>query len=464
MRVDFSSHRKVLVVGLGYRTGLAASNFLAAKGHSVEVSDCKSADELSSIISKLDSSVVVHAGCQEPALLERGFDCVVLSPGVPARIPLIREALKRGVPVISEIEMSFYFLKGIIIGITGTDGKSTTTALADFVLNACGFNSHMGGNIGIPLVSLADGTDENSVTVIELSSYQLETIETFRPHIAVFTNLTPDHLDRYDSLDHYFDAKMRITMNQTKDDLFIYNADDARLIESAKKVNARTEGFSIQKESGAFLRGGDLFVSNGSAVEKALSQKDLSIIGLHNVQNVLSALLVVRGVCRIAKKEFSLEKASRAAEKFPGLPHRMEKLGIRNGRLFINDSKATTVGAVEMALRSIDRPSVFIVGGRAKGDDYTRLAQSMKGKVRGVVLLGETRDEFYSVFDGVNREKADSLDDAVKQAIAMTQNGDAVILSPACASFDMFTSYEHRGDEFRASVSRIAGGAEPDGL
>jgi UDP-N-acetylmuramoylalanine--D-glutamate ligase len=357
--VDFGVRRKVLVIGLGHRSGLSAANFLVEKGHEVEVSDSKPAAELTEIASKLDTSVVLHTGEQNPSLLERGYDCLVLSPGVPAAIPLVKEAYAKKIPVISEIELAYLFMKGMTIGITGTDGKSTTTALTAHILAELGNNAKMGGNIGIPLVSLAEETGEDSVTVIELSSYQLETIDTFRPDAAAFTNLTPDHLDRYDSLDHYFEAKMRITMNQGEDDFFIFNADDERVANGAGNTGARRKGFSLNCENDAFLRNGIVYIKQNGKAMKALAAGELFIMGLHNVQNVMAALLLVQSVYEKRGEVFPLAHAARVAKSFRGLPHRMEKIGEIRGRLFINDSKATTVGAVEMAVRSLDRPGVL---------------------------------------------------------------------------------------------------------
>jgi UDP-N-acetylmuramoylalanine--D-glutamate ligase len=458
--VDFLHKKhKVLVVGLGFRTGLSAANFLAAEEHDVHVSDTKSHAELSDLVSQLDSSITVHAANQDISLLSNNFDCVILSPGVPAAIPLVKEAMKRGVPVISEIELASMYVKGISIGITGTDGKSTTTALTHHILKGLGFDSRMGGNIGIPLISMAGETTDASVTVIELSSYQLETVDTFKPDAAAFLNLTPDHLDRYDSLDSYFNAKMNIARKQTAEDYFIYNCDDERVARGADGVLSRTRGFSLTKESDAYCRDSIVYIKVGGSYKHALHTNSLSIMGLHNVQNVMTALLLVQAVYEKKGMPFPLAEAAVQAQSFKGLPHRMERLGEFKGRLFINDSKATTVGAVEMAIKSLDRPAVFIVGGRAKGDDYSRLARAMQGKVGGVVLIGETKKDFLKIFSACIKIEADDMDDAVKKGFAMTKTGDALILSPACASFDMYKSFEHRGDVFRDSVERLKSGA-----
>jgi UDP-N-acetylmuramoylalanine--D-glutamate ligase len=450
MEIDLL-HKKyrILVVGLGLRSGLSAANFLSAEEHIVEVSDSKSRDELSEIISKLDSDVVVHAGNQHPLLLDRGFDLVVLSPGVPAKIDLVQESIRRGIPVISEIELAFRYIKGLTIGITGTDGKSTTTAMTNHVLKELGWDTRMGGNIGIPLISLAGETTDRSVTVIELSSYQLETIDSFRPDAAAFLNLTPDHLDRYNSLDDYFAAKMRIAKNQTKNDFFIYNADDERVSLGASALAATLYSFSLTKKADAWYEVGSVFITVGKRSVKVFDAREMTVMGLHNVQNAMAVLLLIRSLYEKLGEEFPVARAAAACCSFKGLAHRMEKLGIYNDRLFINDSKATTVGAVEMALRSLDRQAVLILGGRAKGDDYSRLADAMKGKIRALVLIGETTDQFAELFLSFSHEAASDMSDAVLKAMNLSRPGDAILLSPATASFDMYKSFEHRGDVFR---------------
>lgn len=454
-------HKKyrILVVGLGFRSGLSAANFLASEGHNVEVSDSKTHEALSELISQLDPSVTVHTGAQDISLLDKGYDLVVLSPGVPVRIPLIQEALRRGIPVISEIELASRFLKGMKIGITGTDGKSTTTAMTHFVLCQLGWDAHMGGNIGIPLISLAGETTDRSVTVIELSSYQLETVDTFRPDAAAMLNLTPDHLDRYDSLDSYFAAKMRIAKNQTSDDFFIYNADDERVSLGALTVASSRKSFSLAQKADAYYEAGSVFIRCGKSYAKAFDEREMTIMGLHNIQNAMTCLLLVQSMYEKSGKEFPVARAASACCAFKGLAHRMEKLGECKGRLFINDSKATTVGAVEMALKSLDRQAVLILGGRAKGDDYSRLAVSLKGKVRALVLIGETKDEFSMLFSDFMQTTASDMNDACAKALELSEEGDAILLSPATASFDMFKSFEHRGDVFREAYFRLLKGA-----
>jgi UDP-N-acetylmuramoylalanine--D-glutamate ligase len=446
---------RILVIGLGYRTGLATANFLRARGFAVEVSDTKRAEDLAPIIAQLDPRVIVHGADQSPELLDRGYDLIVLSPGVPASIPLVAEAGRRGIRVIAEVELAWHYTRGGWACITGTDGKSTTTAFTAHLLRELGLAAREGGNIGIPLISLADSSSEETITVAELSSFQLETVADFHADAALITNLQPDHLDRYDGLDSYFSAKMRIARNQTAADYFIYNGDDPELTRRAATVSATVWRFSLRDDTAeAYWNGTHIVLAGLGPVVKTAH---LQVLGSHNIQNCMSALLLARAMCAKRGLQFPACALDAACASFAGLPHRMEPVGVFRGRRFINDSKATTVGAVSVALASVDANTVFILGGRGKGDDYSRLAELMRGKVRGVVLIGETRDEFRPLFAGFALREAASLDEAIGAALELSQEGDTIVLSPACASFDMFRSYEHRGDEFREAVRRVAG-------
>ncbi|MCL1911302.1 MAG: UDP-N-acetylmuramoyl-L-alanine--D-glutamate ligase [Leptospirales bacterium] len=453
------SFKKVLVVGLGFRTGLAASNFLARRGADVSVSDNKSAGELADVIAGLDKRVKVLAGEQNPRILDEGFDCVVLSPGVPKKIPLIASAIERKIPVLAEIELASYFLKGSIIAITGTDGKTTTTSLTQYILETLGFHSFAAGNIGIPLISLVDESNDDTVTVVEMSSYQLETINSFRPDAAAILNITPDHLDRYDSMDEYFAAKMRITMNQTEDDFLIYNFDDTSLSEAVKKSKAKTLSFSIDTRDGdIFYKDDIIFFKNSGERRPFMKTKNMFLVGLHNIQNSMAAILLVKSVIDKRGGEFDCDKAVLACSSFKGMPHRMEPLGVFQGRTFLNDSKATTVGAVTMALRSLIVPGILILGGQTKGDDYSRLSPCLRGAARAIILIGESQREFAEIFKEHNCVLADGMDDAVIKAMRESLDGDAVLLSPACASFDMFKNFEERGDAFREAFEKLKSG------
>lgn len=456
--MDVTTIQRALVVGMGYRTGLATCNFLAGRGVAVTGSDAKPAADLAEVLAKLNPAVEVVAGGQDPVILDRGFDLLVLSPGVPRVIPLVAEAERRGIPVMAEVELAWRFLKGATIGITGTDGKSTTTALTGHLLAALGWDALVGGNIGIPLVSFVGRDSEQSVIVAELSSFQLETIEAFRPRVAAMLNISPDHLDRYPDMEAYAAAKWRITANQTDGDVFVYNADDARVAAGVDRVRARVRSFSLADPSAsAAYRDGAVYLNRGGVAVKAFERERMRILGLHNVQNAMAALLMVEGLCDISGRPFDAAAFAEALYTFPGLEHRLERVGTFRGRLFINDSKATTVAAVERAIESVPGKTVLILGGRTKGDDYSRLAASFAGRVRALVLIGEAAPVFAELFKDFRAVRAGSLDDAVARALEYSEEGDTVLLSPACASFDMFRSYEHRGEEFRRAVKSLAG-------
>ncbi len=454
-----SNGKRALVVGLGHRTGLGACNFLAKRGFAVTGNDVKSHGDLAPVLEKMDPSVKIAAGHQDPSLLDAGFDLLVLSPGVPQSVPLVRAARERGIEVIAEIELAYRYMKGRVIGITGTDGKSTTTALTGHLLSGLGVKALVGGNIGIPLVSLVDEASDDSVAVIELSSFQLETVDTFRADAAAVLNITPDHLDRYPGMAEYAAAKMRIVRNQTSEDSFVYFKDDEILRGLPGQVKSRPLSFSMRDAGAdAFLDGGKVFLRRGGGAVPVFSTSSMAVMGPHNILNAMASLLLVVSVLERRGGDIDLARLGELCTSFPGLPHRMERLGVFEGRTFINDSKATTVGAVETALRGFKGTAVLILGGRTKGDDYSRLARAMRGALRGLVLLGESRNEFSRLFSEFSPVIVETLDEAVAAAMRISLPGDAVLLSPACASFDMFENFEERGRKFRESYEKLARG------
>lgn len=457
--MDLNNLKKVLVVGLGFRTGLASANFLAKRGVAVSVSDTKSEEALAAIIADLDPSVEVFAGKQDESLLKNGYDLIVLSPGVPQKIPLIRKANELGIPVIAEIELASFFLKGHTIAITGTDGKSTTTTLMGHIFRELGFDSLIGGNIGIPLISLVDKATSESIVSIELSSFQLETIDSFNPEISAVLNITPDHLDRYDSMEDYAAAKMRITKNQTGDQYFVFNADDLRLQVLAQLTGVKLLSFSLKdSKANSFYRDGVIYLNRKDEVMPVLETSRMKILGIHNVQNAMAALLMTAAMFKKINREPDYKAIADAIASFTGLAHRMEVLGEYQGRTVINDSKATTVGAVRMALRSLDKPVHLILGGLTKGDDYSTLIPDLEGRIASLILIGQSTAEFMEIFKKFNPSKAIDLDDALVKGISASKNGDVILLSPACASFDMFKSFEHRGDVFRDGFKKLVKG------
>lgn len=457
--MDLSKVKKILVIGLGLRTGVAASNYLAQKGFAVAVSDNKDRAALGEALQKLDRRVKVHAGDQRPEILDEGFDLVVLSPGVPTAIPLVAAAYERKMPVVSEIELAFLLKKGLVVAITGTDGKTTTTSLTGHVLAELGIETFVGGNIGVPFISFVERTRDDAVTVLELSSFQLETIETFRPDIAAILNIAPDHLDRYATMDDYIEAKMRIAMNMRGDDRFIYFADDASIVKRLAAIPARKLAFSVSAAGAdAHFDGGSVLANDGGTMRPVLDPSRMRIIGVHNIQNAMAAILMVRSVLERMNRPVDYNAIAAAIYSFKGLPHRMEIVGEYQGRTFINDSKATTVNAVEMALRSLTRPAVLILGGRTKGDDYARLGASIERHVKRLLLIGESTPEFSRIFSANDPVAVATLEEALSLAMRLSDPGDVVLYSPATASFDMFRNYEERGDRFRETYQRLSRG------
>ncbi|MCP4129389.1 MAG: UDP-N-acetylmuramoyl-L-alanine--D-glutamate ligase [bacterium] len=452
--------KKALVVGLGFRTGLAAANFLAKKGVSVVVSDMKKEEELAGIIEQLNKSVRVIPGSQEPGILDEGFDVLVLSPGVPKAIPLVQAAYTKGIPVISEVELSYLYLKGRVISISGTDGKSTTTCLTGHILKALGYGTFVGGNIGIPLISLVEETREDSISVVELSSFQLETIDTYNSEVAAILNVTPDHLDRYTGMDDYLEAKLNIVKNQGADDFYVYNLDDATLTGCARRAASGHRTFSLVNTSAdSYYDTGLVYIREEGQARAILEEDRMRIMGLHNIQNAMAAILMVSSLQKKMGHEVDYDAIVEACYTFTGLPHRMERVGEIEGRLVINDSKATTIGALEMAVKSIKGTGVLILGGRTKGDDYTRLIEILKGIISTVVVIGESKEYFSKILEEYDPVPAADLDDALVQAMKNSSSGDTILLSPACASFDMFKSYEERGDLFKESCEKMLSGS-----
>jgi len=459
VKIMMKRYRNILIVGLGFRSGLTVANFLAEKNYKVTVSDMKEAEELTEILEKLDCGVDKILGNQDPSILDRGFDLIVLSPGVPQRIPLIQAALERGVEVISEVELAYRFMRGTVVSITGTDGKSTTTALTGAIFRKLGFETFVGGNIGIPLTSVAEKTLEDSISVVELSSFQLETLDTYRSDVSAILNVAPDHLDRYDSMDHYFEAKKNIYRNGTEKDVFVYNFDNDMLKKANNEYPEKILSFSLENENcDAFYRDGYIYLKKYMNEGAVIDCSSLKILGMHNVENTMAALLLVTSV--LEKKNIlpDFKAIADACYAFPGLEHRMEFLGDFENRKFLNDSKATTVGALEVALKSIPEKGVLIMGGRTKGDDYSRLLPLLAEKVRSLVLIGESADEFKNMFSSMESLIASDMDDAVVKAFKKSSDGDMILLSPACASFDMFRSYEQRGEIFKESFEKLVNG------
>jgi UDP-N-acetylmuramoylalanine--D-glutamate ligase len=448
--------RKVLVIGAA-RSGVAAARFLAARGALVVLNDRKEFIDWpdDALALKGDGGVVKLLAGDAPSWLLDQVSLVVISPGVPAASIPVRYAERAGAEVIGEVELAWRFLRGRVVGITGTNGKTTTTALVGELLKGSGLTVQVGGNIGTPLVSLVETSREGGWTVAELSSYQLETIREFRPTVAVVLNLMPDHMDRYETFADYGAAKHRIFRNQTETDVAILNADDPVVSTWARGLNAHVTLFSTSREleEGLFLRGREL-VARASGRERVLLTRDeMQLKGLHNVQNVLAALAA--GLACGADPEAMRE----TVRGFAPVEHRLERVAEVGGVTFYNDSKATNVDAAVKAVEALsDEPGrlVLILGGRGKNAPYAPLAPLVERKARALVLIGEDADRIEAELGGAaDIIRAADMTDAVRRAHEAASPGDAVLLAPACASFDMFTSYEHRGRVFKDAVASL---------
>ncbi|CAM1351461.1 UDP-N-acetylmuramoyl-L-alanine--D-glutamate ligase [Tenacibaculum insulae] len=443
---------KRLVVLGGGESGVGTALLGKQKGFEVFVSDKGN-------IAKKYKEVLLHNSIdfEEKMHTENKIfnaDVVMKSPGIPDKVKLIQELLLKGIKVISEIEFASEFTNATIVGITGSNGKTTTTMLAGYLLKKAGLNVGVGGNIGD---SFAQQVAENSYEnyVLELSSFQLDGIENFKPHIAILTNISPDHLDRYDyNYKNYINSKFRITKNQTSDDFLIYDADDVEIQNwlNKNKVNAKKVPFSIEKELeyGVFLRQ-DKIIMKLTTEEVLMNVSDLGLKGKHNTKNAMAAAMAAK-LLQVRK-----ETIAESLLDFEGVEHRLENVQKVNGVQFINDSKATNINAVFYALECMDNPTVWIVGGVDKGNDYTDLLPLVREKVKAIVCLGLDNQKIIETFGSVVDVLVETAgaEEAVKVANKIAAKGDVVLLSPACASFDLFDSYEDRGRKFKEAVRNL---------
>lgn len=447
--------RKTLVLGAG-KSGIASARFLAERGAVVALHDKKQVDEWSEAARSLKEAhnVGLISG-QIPSWLLDQIDLVVISPGVPTNTIPARYVDRKYGEVIGEVELAYRFLKGRIVGITGSNGKTTTTTLIGELLKNAEIPSQVGGNIGTPLLSLAESSTDETWTVVELSSFQLETIKDFHANVAICLNVTPNHLDRYDSFTDYAAAKHRVFSNQSADDAAILNADDEITAGWANGLRANVTHFSVTKEldEGLFLRGKELIAKANGKETVLTTRDDIFLRGLHNVENVLASLAA--GLACGASPESMRETIA----NFKGVEHRIEFVAEICDVRFYNDSKATSVDAAAKALEALIEPdgkTILILGGRGKNAPYAPLIDLIKRSVRALILIGE---------DAANIERqlrghapvfhAESMQDAVEKSFENSVKGDAVLLAPACASFDMFSNFEERGMVFKAAVENL---------
>jgi UDP-N-acetylmuramoylalanine--D-glutamate ligase len=455
------SRQRVSVIGAA-RSGVAVARLLKAKGARVLVSDVALERSLTTHLEELK-----HAGIsyETGGHTERAYDCslMVVSPGVPSNAPVVVEAHRRGIEIVSELEIASWYCRAPIVAVTGSNGKTTTTTLIGRILGDAKKKHVVAGNIGTAFSSVVLDLDEAAFAVLEVSSFQLDFCKTFRPNVSVILNVTPDHMDRYDnSMEKYSMSKSRIFMNQTVDDIHIYNADDewTRRLSSSVKCQALSFGMRHEHGNGAFVENDRLTtVIRGNRTD-VIGTKEISIPGGHNLYNAMAATLVgqVLGVGPASVRA--------TLRNFKGVEHRLEFVREVRGVGYVNDSKATNVDSVRYAIQAYDRPIVLLLGGRDKGNDYSKLEELVEKRVRAIVAIGESAEKVEKAFQGrtvvetapplePSIPKRLSMERAVHVAAGLARPGDIVLLSPACASFDWFTDYEERGRIFKEIVNSI---------
>jgi len=447
--------KKVLVVGLG-KSGLAAALFLRRRGAQVTVSDVRSAEALAKDIpALLDEGIMVETG-GHGLLTFRRQDLIVVSPGVPLNTPELAQVKSFGLPVIGELELAARFLKGKTLAITGSNGKTTTTALVGEIFQKAGVPVLVGGNIGVPVVALIDQSTDDSWSVLEVSSFQLESTERFHPSIAVILNITPDHLDRHGSFENYALAKERIFAAQDEHDFVVLNADNARAAQAASRSVAKVYFCSVEHSvlQGAWVENGYLVYRGGKdePVETVMPLIGVPLKGAHNIENVLAA------VCASRLAGVSAEQIRTAVEAFQAVEHRLEFVATVNGVEFYNDSKATNVDATAKAVAAFSVGIHLILGGKDKNSDYTQLAPLLRTHVQAIYTIGSAAAKIESELRGVvTILSCETLANAVSAAASAARPGEVVLLAPACSSFDQFENYEHRGRVFKELVSERRG-------
>ena len=441
---------RISVIGAAL-SGVAAAELANRQGHSVLISESRPESAIADTAARLrQSGIDVETDGHSDAVYES--DLIIVSPGVPPTNVVRVEAARRGIELIGELEYASRFLPNPIIAITGTNGKTTTTALTAYILDQSGRPAVAAGNIGTPLSSLVGTLPSDTIIVAECSSYQLDTIVTFRPKVSMILNITPDHLSYHGTFSNYVEAKWKIASNQQADDVVILNADDPAVAPAASAVRSSVRFFStIREVEGAFIRGGEIVLRDQQHTEEILmSLRRLGLPGVHNAANSMAASMAARAF------EVRNENIRDSLMSFSGVEHRLENVRVHKGARFVNDSKATNVNATWYALSSYDRPIVWIAGGRGDSNNYAELDGLVASNVKSIVCIGEEADAIFNHWCTTKRcVKADTLEDAIRIAQDMAIADDVVLFSPACKSFDMFANYEERGRAYKRIVAAL---------
>lgn len=445
----FNKH--ITIIG-AVRSGVAAAKLAKANKAVPFVSDFSPKEKIAGFINELEKhNIEYETGIHSEKVFNA--DLIVISPGVPSDADVLRIAQNKKIKIVSELEFASWFCKGKIIGITGTNGKTTTTTLCSYTLNSCGVKTYLAGNIGVAFSDIVMNVKENEYVALEVSSFQLEFIEKFKPDFAVILNITPDHLNRYSgSMAKYTAVKMKIMENQTENDYYIFNADDPNIpsIDFEKGIKQYLFSTSGKVNKGAYYFDNSLNFINGNKLEIICLRKNLNLKGEHNLANALAVLNIAKII------GLPNEKIIEAFRTFKGIEHRLEFVREFKGVKYINDSKATNVDALWYALRSFDSPIYLILGGKDKGNDYSKIIQPVKKNVKKIFAIGSSAEKIINYFkDIVEVQKKASLKDCIESAAGQASKGEIVLLSPACASFDMFENYEHRGKVFKEAVMNL---------
>jgi len=448
--------RTILIIGAG-KSGIAACNLLAeeqpeAKLTLFDADTAKSEEELRGRLTPAFTGTIVIGELPEAAY--ESTDLVIISPGVPTDLPMVERLRDNGIPIWGEVELAYRYSRGKLVAVTGTNGKTTTTALTGEIMKQAYTNVEVAGNIGIPYTEIARRTADDGVTVAEMSSFQLESIEAFHPNVSVILNITPDHLNRHHTMEAYAEAKFNIARNQTPSEVCVLNYEDERLREMSASLKTKIFWFSSGRvlRRGLYLRGDTICYNDGMSETEVIDVHEMNIIGRHNYENAMAAIAagIALGV--------PMERIREALHSFVAVAHRIEYTATKGGVVYYNDSKGTNPDASIQAVRAMDRPTILIGGGYDKGSVYEEWIREFPGKVRKLLLMGQTADKIEATarsmgFDEI--ERVSSMQEAVERAHALAEPGEAVLLSPCCASWGMFKNYEERGDLFKALVRAL---------
>lgn len=448
---DYFRNKKILILGLG-KSGFSSLQLLESLGSDLIVND-SNRNQPEKVQNFLDEKDIPHVFGEHPKeLVREGLDFILKSPGIPYNNEILIEAKNKSIPIYTDVELLEILGESPLIGITGTNGKSTTTALLGHILNRGRSKGEaiVSGNIGIPVLDAVKEAGPEDDFIVELSSFQLKGTYNLKPDIAVITNLYSAHLDYHETRKDYVESKMKITQNQTAEDYFIYNYDSTELRDLIKESKAKTIGFSTKEvlDEGVYLNGDNIFASE----EFIMSSKDIKMPGKHNIENALATIAVAK------IKGWPNEDIVKTLKEFPGIPHRLQYVGEYKGRTFFNDSKATNALASAKACYSFEQSVVLLAGGLDRHESFSPLSEALEDKVKGLVTFGETKEKIYDFaksegFENVST--ADNMEETVIKAVSMSEPGDVILLSPACASWDSYKNFEERGNDFIDNVNRL---------